>query len=79
MCLHFLYQNYEYLLEFSVIIICFVYSYRTIDISNTNPVGFVVWYAPFGMIIGGWEENSLIEFYLGHIPYTEFEEKNTEY
>lgn len=45
--------------------------YRSVYISNTNPIGFIIANSPFWVIIGRWEKNSLIEFYPWNIPHSE--------
>lgn len=53
-------------------------SYRTVDISNANPVWMLIAHSPFGMIIGRREENFAIESHFWYIPNTieQLEKKN---
>lgn len=43
-------------------------TYGSIYITNADPIGARVAYAPFRMIVGGFEGNRFVEFYLRNIP-----------
>lgn len=65
----------KYFMKHTLNVFIIIYSYRTIDISHTNPIRFVITDSPLWMIIGCREKHCLIEFHFWHIPNAAFRKK----